>query len=57
MKPSAVRMLADLSELRDGREAALELFQYAVDSEGSDAQTWVVGVRGGCDAVLPQLPP
>ena len=42
-KPAAVRMMAELSELREGQEAALEMFQYVVDTDGSDSQTWVVG--------------
>lgn len=36
-------MMAELSELREGQEAALEMFQYVVDTDGSDSQTWVVG--------------
>ena len=42
VKPSAVRMMAELSELREGKEAALEMFQYVVDQDGTDSQTWVV---------------
>ena len=55
-KPKAVRMLAELSELRDGREAGLELFQYVVDNEASDAQTWLVWFGFVSHAVLPRLP-
>ena len=36
-------MMAELSELREGQEAALEMFQYVVDTDGADSQTWVVG--------------
>lgn len=55
-KSQAVRMLAELSELRDGREAGLELFQYVVDNETSDSQTWLVGLAFSSHAVLPRLP-
>ena len=55
-KAEAVKMLAELSELRDGREAGLELFQYVVDNEASDAQTWLVGLALISHAVLPRFP-
>lgn len=43
-RPQAVRLLAEMSELRDGRDAGLELFQYVVDNEASrrtDLAGWV----------------
>ena len=41
-KPDAIRMLAELSELRDGRDSALEMFQYMVDNDGNEPQIWTV---------------
>lgn len=55
-RPQAVRLLAEMSELRDGRDAGLELFQYVVDNEASDAQTWLVGLVVLSHAVLPRFP-
>lgn len=55
-RPQAVRLLAEMSELRDGRDAGLELFQYVVDNEASDAQTWLVGFVVLSHAVLPRFP-
>lgn len=51
-KSDAVRMLAELSELRDGRDSALEMFQYIVDSDGNEPQVWIVGYERAFHSVL-----
>lgn len=38
----AIKQLAEMNELVDSQAAALEMFQYAVDQEDSDPQTWKV---------------
>ena len=50
MKPLAVLRYAELNELCEGPESALQFLQYAVDQPGSDAQTWKVGVAAVCEA-------
>lgn len=40
IKPLAIKQLAEMNELVDSQAAALEMFQYAVDQEDSDPQTW-----------------
>lgn len=42
IKPLAIKQLAEMNELVDSQAAALEMFQYAVDQEDSDPQTWKV---------------
>lgn len=44
MKPLAVLRYAELNELCEGVDSALQFLQYAVDQPGSDAQTWKVAV-------------
>ena len=39
----AIQQLAEMNELTDSPSAALELYQFAVDQEDSDPQTWKVG--------------
>lgn len=43
VKPTAIRQLAEMNELVDNPNAALEMYQFAVDQEDSDPQTWKVG--------------
>ena len=50
VKPLAVLRYAELNELCEGPESALQFLQYAVDQPGSDAQTWKVGVAVVCEA-------
>lgn len=35
-------MLAELSELHEGRDSALELFQYMIDNDSHESQIWIV---------------
>ena len=42
IKSLAIKQLAEMNELVDSQAAALEMFQYAVDQEDSDPQTWKV---------------
>ena len=49
VKPEAIRQLAEMNELVENQAAALELFQFAVDQEDSDPQTWKVRLRGDDD--------
>lgn len=42
VKPVAIRQMAEMNELVESQSAALEMYQYAVDQEDSDAQTWKV---------------
>ena len=50
VKPEAVLRYAELNELCEGVESALQFLQYAVDQPGSDAQTWKVAVRAAREA-------
>lgn len=43
VKPLAVLRYAELNELCEGQESALQFLQYAVDQPSSDAATWKVG--------------
>ena len=42
VKPMAIQQLAEMNELVDSPSAALEFYQFAVDQEDSDPQTWKV---------------
>ena len=41
---------AELNELCEGQESALQFLQYAVDQPSSDAATWKVGAERGREA-------
>ena len=45
VKPIAIKQMAEMNELVENQAAALEMYQYAVDQEDSDAQTWKVGMK------------
>lgn len=47
VKPLAVLRYAELNELCEGQESALQFLQYAVDQPSSDAATWKVGAERG----------
>ena len=42
VKPAAIKQMAEMNELVESQSAALEMYQYAVDQEDSDPQTWKV---------------
>ena len=50
VKPLAVLRYAELNELCEGQESALQFLQYAVDHPSSDAATWKVGAERGREA-------
>lgn len=50
VKPLAVLRYAELNELCEGQESALQFLQYAVDQPSSDAATWKVGAERGREA-------
>ena len=50
VKPRAVLRYAELNELCEGQESALQFLQYAVDQPSSDAATWKVGAERGREA-------
>lgn len=50
VKPEAVLRYAELNELCEGVESALQFLQYAVDQPSSDAQTWKVAARAAREA-------
>ena len=45
VKPTAIRQLAEMNELVENPSAALEMYQFAVDQEDSDPQTWKVRIH------------
>ena len=47
VKPLAVLRFAELNELCEGQESALQFLQFAVDQPSSDAATWKVGEERG----------
>lgn len=42
VKPAAIKQMAEMNEMVESQSAALEMYQYAVDQEDSDPQTWKV---------------
>ena len=44
VKPLAILRYAELNELCEGVDSALQFLQYAVDQPGSDAETWKVAM-------------
>lgn len=50
VKPLAVLRYAELNELCEGQESALQFLQYAVDQPSSDAATWKVRSERGREA-------